>query len=266
MSKNPRKKRKHDRIASNAEWLHGSLESTPLDLDALASMPTDEVKSDLKKYNVKSNASFIKELNGKLPEGISIKATKAAATKKRQVGKSSPAPAQRDRKPVKHSQGSRLRVFSIRNAFILSALTIGVLLLGPPTIDLINQGSPGVDNNVLLQPDTTDVAPGPPTSLEFEFPAIKIQGVSYRLENFQGLVPQFSPLPSNPDSLDRTFTFVMIVNSNGNVVGLQSEQMSAHPFEKAIMDSLFMWRFYGGEHADTTSGTIEITYETEIEE
>ena len=263
MSKNPRKKGKHDRIASNAEWLHDSLASTPLDLDALASMSANEVKADLKKYNLQSNASFIKELNGKLPEGTSIKASKAATTKKRQVRKSAPPPVSRDRTPTRHNRSSLLRIFSIRNALILSTLTIAVLLLGPPTIDLINQGSPGVDNNILLQPDTTEAAPGPPTSLKFEFPEIKIRGVSYRLVNFQGLVPQFSPLPSNPDSLDRTFTFVMTINSNGNVVGLQSEQESAHPFEKAIMDSLFMWRFYGGEDAEATSGTIQITYKSD---
>ena len=65
MSKKPRKKGKQDRIASNAEWLNTSLESTPLDLDAIASMPIDEVNRDLKKYKAQTNASFVKALNEK---------------------------------------------------------------------------------------------------------------------------------------------------------------------------------------------------------
>ena len=261
MSKKPRKKGKQDRIASNAEWLNTSLESTPLDLDALASMPIDEVNSDLKKYKTQTNASFIKALNEKLPAGAALNVPKEPA-KKRRARKSAAAPPPRDRKPVQRTQGIFSRAFTIRNAFILSAIIIAVALLGPLTLNLINQSSPEPAKDIVAQPDTTEEQ-GPPTSLRYTFPNIKIRGVTYTLENFKGLVPQFSPLPGNPDTLDTTFTFVATINSEGHVVALQSEQDRAHPFEKAIMDSLLLWRFYGGEYADTTSGTIKITYKTD---
>ena len=261
MSKKPRKKGKHDRIDSNAEWLNTSLESTPLDLDALASMPIDSINADLKRYKKKSNASFITELNAKLPEGTAIKVPREAPTKKRQARKSPPTTAPRDRQPIRRSQGSSRRILTIRNALILSAVIIGLALLGPMSLNIINENAQ--EPAVITQTDTTDESSAPPTSLEFEFPDIKIRGVRYTLENFKGLVPRFSPLPSNPDTLDLTFTFTMTVNSNGNVIALQSDQIVEHPFEKSIMDSLFMWRFYGGEAADTTSGTIMITYKSD---
>ena len=260
MSKKPGKKGKQDRIASNLEWMNTSLESASMDLDALASMPIKEVNTELSGSKAKSNASFIKELNGKLPEGISIHSTKRAPTKKRLTRKNTTAPLPRDRKPIPQTPQSSLRVFSIRNALILSGFIIALSLLGPYTIKLINQSKPEPAKDPTTLPDSTDEETLPATSLKFEFPHIKIRGVSYTLENFQGLVPQFSPLPSNPDSLDRTFTFILNVDSSGNVVGLQSEQVNEHPFERSIMDSLFLWRFYGGEASDTTSGKVNITY------
>lgn len=262
MSKKPRKKGKHDRVASNMEWLNSSLESTPLDLDALASMPIKEVKSDLRTYKTKTNAHFIKELNGKLPEGVSINPPKEAPAKKRQVRKSSPASTPRDRKPVRHAQGSSIRIFSIRNAMILSGLIIAVALLGPYTLKLMNESDPEVAKVPVTQPDSTQEDNSPPTRLEVTFPDIRVRGVTYTLENFSGLVPQFSPLPNNPDTLDQTFAFVATIDSAGNVVGLQSDQLVDHPFEKVIMDSLLMWRFYGDEEADSTKGTILITYKS----
>lgn len=262
MSKKPRKKGKHDRVASNMEWLNSSLESTPLDLDALASMPIKEVKSDLKKYNKKTNARFIKELNEKLPEGAALNVSKVAPAKKRQVRKSAPASPPRDRKPVRHTPGSRMRIFSIRNAMILSGLIIAIALLGPYSLKLINESDQEVAKNPIVQPDSTEEDNSPPTSLEVTFPNIRVRGVTYRLENFSGLVPQFSPLPNNPDTLDQTFTFEATIDSAGDVVGLKSEQMIDHPFEKVIMDSLLMWRFYGDEESDSTTGTILITYKS----
>lgn len=262
MSKKPKKKGKQERIASNADWLHASLESTPLDLDALASMPIKEVKSDLKQYKASTNAQFLKELNAKLPEGTAISVSKAETPKKRQTRKTKAVPSAQDRKPAQRTQSSSLRIFSIRNALVLSGIIIFVALVGPYSLTLLNQSAQEQASGTISQPDSTEDASVPPTRLEVTFPNIRVRGVTYTLENFQGLVPQFSPLPSNPDTLDKTFTFLAMIDSDGNIVGLQPEHIEEHPFEKVIMDSLLQWKFYGGEAADTTSGKIMVTYKT----
>ncbi len=256
-SKSGRSSKKN--LEQNARWLEERLENTMLDLDALSSMPLDEVKSELKAFKPKQKA-FVEELNKKLPAGASIPVPKESPKRTRRK-----APAKRagDRKATAASPAPRrglARVFSLRSALVLSFLIIASALFLPQLIrDLRDdkiEPAQAVQNPEESEdrPATWIVGPGVDEL---------IRGVKYTIQGLEQVVIN-APLPTNPGDLEARFEMKLTVDGNGKVVGLEPMSGEANEFEPVVVDSLLHWQFSALASGDTrTDAIITIEYSPE---
>ena len=259
MAKKSNKANKRRAQAANTEWLQENLERTILDLEALSSMSMDEVQEELEVHQSTSHKDFIHSLNAKLPQDVAIKTT--ARTKKRRKRSASVKPAA-DR-AAKHSPApARRRIFTLRNAAILSTLIIISAILIPTMIKGIQNTSPEKAASSTKQ-DSLENSFRQPTRIESDFEELKLEGVRYTAENFNPLVPEKAPLPPNPDSVEATLRFRVTVDATGSIRRLVSLDLDTHPLEKAVIDSVLLWKFEPVEQnaqSDSTTGILTITY------
>lgn len=258
MAKKSNKANKKHTRASNTEWLEGNLERTILDLDALSSMSIDDVHEELNAQNASSNAAFIQALNQKLPDGVNVKSNSPSQKRKRRSRPAVARPAA-DRSAKKAPASSGLRIFSLRNAFILSSVIIVGALLVPSMIRVLQDSEP----KEALIADSLENDENEPTIIEGSFEELKLRGVRYTAENFNPLVPEIAPLPPNPDSMEAVLQFRVTVDSSGSVKRLVSLDLSPNPLEKAVIDSLLLWKFEPDQSTtdkDSTTGILTIIY------
>ena len=256
-SKSGRSSKKN--LEQNARWLEERLENTMLDLDALASMPLDEVKSELKAFKPQQKA-FVDKLNKKLPAGASIPVPKAPPKRTR-----SKAPAQRagDRSAASAAPGPRRglsRVFSLRSALVLSFLIIASALFLPQLIrDLRDdkiEPAQAVQNPEETEDEYTTWIEGPGVDE-------LIRGVKYTIEGLEQVVIN-APLPTNPGNWEARFEMKLTVDGNGKVVGLEPLSGETTDFEPVVVDSLLHWQFSALSSGETrTDAIITIEYKPE---
>ena len=91
-----------------------------------------------------------------------------------------------------------------------------------------------------------------------------MKGVKYVLVGL-GRAALNTPLPNNPGSLQASYQLRMMVDPQGNVVGLESLSEGTDAFEPVVIDSLLRWRFGPGRDGGprTNAGTITILYSPE---
>lgn len=253
--------------ASARSWLENQLESSMLDLEALSSMPVDQVNEDLQEHRSATNPSFIAALNKRLPEEARIQIASPAKSPRKAASKPRRSRADRPAVPVTPSVTSRssLRLFSIRNAFIISTLIILIALILPGIIVSMRESNP---EPAVIRP--TPVLPEdsqrrtPPTRIEGTFPQLRLRGVHYVTEGFATL-PIETPLPPNPDSLQAVFKARITVNSQGGVQHLEMLESPETPLGNAVIDSLLMWRFGNGAAPmpDSSTGLVTVIYAAE---
>ena len=225
-------------------WLENRHDDGLLDLDVLAAMPAADVRSELRAHGASDHAAFMASL-------------------KQRIGDMEPAtarPSEReaDRPPV--AQRRRVKVFGLRGALIFSAIVVVAVSLGP----FIVQKMASIQNPELIvapAPPIIDPTSIPPTRLEGPAPGELVRGVKYVMVGL-GRAALNTPLPDNPGSLQATYQLRMMVDPQGNVVGLESLSGATDAFEPVVIDSLLRWRFEPGRDGGTrtNAGTITILY------
>jgi hypothetical protein len=227
-----------------ADWLARRLDDAPLDLDLLATLPLDEVKEELAAMGA-SDASFAEALDRRLAG--------AGVGERPSLSPSSPV----DRLPR-----SRMRLFSLKGAFYVSAALLAGVVLAPFVVKKVGQ---------LRAPEKAivDTAPAvpldsiPATRLEGPAPGELVRGVRYVVVGL-GRAALHTPLPHNPGALEATYRLRMTIDPQGHVVGLESLSAETDTFEPAVIDSLLRWRFEPGRDSrKTNTGTITIAYAPE---
>ena len=261
MAKKSNKANKQRARAANTQWLAENLDRTTLDLDALSSMKIDDVCDELEELNTTSHAAFINALNEKLPQELSIKHAKPSTSRKRRKRASNPKPAT-DRPAVHSPSPSWLKTFNLRNALILSTLIIILAILIPAMIQGFQSADPQQAADPAI-PDSVESSSQEPTRIEGSFKDLRLRGVRYSAENFNPLVPERAPLPPNPDSIEATLKFQVTVDASGAIQSLVSLDVTPHPLEEAVIDSVLLWKFEPVRQAissDSTTGILTITY------
>ena len=241
MAKKLNKADKRRNQASNTEWLHENIERTFLDLEALSSLSIDDVQEELEVRQTTSHTDFVRSLNEKLPQDVNIKTSAPARTKKRRKRSPSAKPAA-DRQAATRPPTLRRRILTFRNAIVFSALIILGAILIPSLIKGIQNATPETAVDPIV-PDSVSSTPGEPTRIEGSFDELKLRGVRYTAENFNPLVPEKAPLPPNLDSVEATLKFRVTVDATGSIKHLVSMDITPHPIEEAVIDSVLLWKF-----------------------
>ncbi len=257
-SKSGRSSKKN--LEQNARWLEERLENTMLDIEALSSMPIEDVNAELKAFKPNQKA-FVEALNKKLPAGASIPVPKAPAKRTRRKPASGRA-ADRKAAASKPTQERRsARIFSLKGAFVLSLLIIAGALFLPQLIRDFR------DDKLAPAQATLDPTPEdlnkPPTWIVGPGVDELIRGVKYTIEGLEQVVIN-APLPTNPGDLDAKFEMKVTIDGNGKVVGLEPISTQANAFEPMVVDSLLQWKFSALPASDTlTEAKVTVEYKPE---
>ena len=252
--KRNKSRRSRKNLARNAEWLEHRLGDIVFDLDALQSMPLDEVKSELKRI-APDAPDLTPAINERLPEGVSIASTGGGRKRRRtkKVAKKDDRPA-----AAPSATGARFRWFSLRGVVALTVLVALSAWLIPQAIRTFREQPPDPAAAVQGEPP----APvRPPTWIEGPADGELVRGVRYRIEGLEQIAVH-TPLPANPDSLTATVRLRVTVDPQGHVINLISLEPVPAPIEAAVIDSVLNWRF--SPSADTAiadrTGRITVSF------
>ena len=253
------------------EWFENRLESSMLDLDALTSMTGKDVQTELKAQGATSSKAFLDGLNAKLPPHASIR---SQSTQKSQKRRSTSRQTQKTRKAkqpdrpaarpaVGRASTRPVRIFSIRNAFIISALIIVSAVLIPQFIISFQAADPerAADLSQPADSNGTDSELNSPTSIEGNSLELRLRGVRYTF-NVTSQLPTHTPLPPNPGSLSAVYTFSIELDSSGNLLHLEPLQTLSSDLEKSLLDSVLKWEFAPSDSIfpDRIDGRLVIEY------
>ena len=237
-SKSGRSSKKN--LQQNAAWLEERLESTMLDLDALSSMPIEEVNAELKPFK-QDQTAFVASLNEKLPAGASIPEPESTVKKTRRKPQTSKAGDRNAAAPQKSVTRRSSRLFGIKSAIFLSLLIIAGALFVPKLIRDLREDR--LESATSIEDDSAAIDPTkPPTWIEGPAVDELIRGVKYTIAGIEQVVLD-APLPGNPGELIATFQLRATINGAGKVVRLEPLLDESTVFEPVVIDSLLRWKF-----------------------
>ncbi len=243
------------KLQKNADWLEGRLENTMLDLDALSSMSIDEVNAELKTFNADPR-EFVKSLNEKLPAGASIPVP-SAPRKKRRKPQTRKAIDRKAAAPTPNTvRGAR--IFTLKNAFVVSLIIIGIAVIVPLFIQDAQNNR--LDPITALE-DNSPKVDQPPTYIVGPAPNELVRGIKYTIEGLEQVTVK-TPLPENPGDLTARFQMRITVAGSGKVIGIEPMLASSQQLEPGMVDSLLQWQFSPLKDSSRkqTDATITIEY------